>query len=120
MRMGVLRTTLRKVETSIDESKDHLQESRMREEDARQVDRGQSNSNTDEDEDVIVKGAQESGPTSVEAMGPPIPTASTQEAECAMEVDVSDMPSLPPRMPQLSHQRRMTCSRVIPPQWLER
>ena len=62
----------------------------MREEDAHQVDRGQS----DEDGDVIVEGAQESGPTGVEAMGPPIPMASTQEAEHAMEVDIADMPQL--------------------------
>ena len=66
----------------------------MREEDACQVDRGQSDSNTDEDGDVIVEGAQESGPTGVEATGPPIPTASTQEAKHTMEVDVSDMPQL--------------------------
>ena len=94
IRMGVLRTALRKVETSINESKDHLKESQMREEDAHQVDWGQSNSNTDEDGDVIVEGAQESGPTSAEATGPPIPTASTQEAERAMEVDIGDMPQL--------------------------
>ena len=92
--MGILQTALRKVETSINESKDHLEESRMREEDARQVDRGQSNSNMDKDGDVIVEGAQESGPTGAEATGPPIPTASTQEAECAMEVDIGDMPQL--------------------------
>ena len=92
--MGVLRTTLRKVETSINESKDHLKESQMREEDAHQVDQGQSDSNTDEDGDVIVEGAQESGPTSVEATGPPIPMVSTQEAERAMEVDIGDMPQL--------------------------
>ena len=92
--MGVLQTTLRKVETSINESEDHLEESRMREEDARQVDRGQSDSNMDEDGDVIVEGAQESGPTSVEATGPPIPMASTQEVEHTMEVDISDMPQL--------------------------
>ena len=66
----------------------------MREEDARQVDQGQSDSNMDEDGDVIVEGAQESGPTSVEATGPPIPMASTQEAERAMEVDIGDMPQL--------------------------
>ena len=66
----------------------------MREEDARQVDRGQSNSNTDEDGDVIVEGAQESGPTGVEATGPPILTVSTQEAECVMEVDIGNMPQL--------------------------
>ena len=75
---------------------------------------------TDEDRDVIVEGVQESGPIGAEATGPPIPTASTQEAERAMEVDISDSLSLPPRMPQLSHQRRMTCSRAIPLQWLER
>ena len=40
-RMGVLQTTLRKVDTSIDESEDHLEESQMREEDAHQVDWGQ-------------------------------------------------------------------------------
>ena len=57
IRMGVLQTTLRKVETSINESKDHLKESRMREEDACQVDRGESDSNTDKDGDVIVEGA---------------------------------------------------------------
>ena len=94
IRMGVLRTALRKVETSINESEDHLEESRMREEDACQVGQGQSNSNTDEDGDVIVEGVQESGPTGAEATGPPIPTASTQETEHAMEVDIDDMPQL--------------------------
>ena len=92
--MGILQTTLRKVETSVNESEDHLKESRMREEEAHQVDWGQSDSNTDEDGDVIVEGVQESGPTSVEATGPPIPTASTQEAKCTMDVDIGDMPQL--------------------------
>ena len=92
--MGVLRTTLRKVKTSINESKDHLKETRMREEDAHQVDRDQSHSNTDKDGDIIMEGAQESGPTGVKATGPPIPMAGTQEAECAMEVDIGDMPQL--------------------------
>ena len=66
----------------------------MREEEAYQVDQGQSDSNMDEDGDVIVEGVQESGPTSVEATDPPTPTASTQEAECTMDVDISDMPQL--------------------------
>ena len=66
----------------------------MREEDAHQVDRGQSDSNTDEDGDIIVEGAQESGPTIAEATGPPIPMATTQEAEHVMEVDSGDMPQL--------------------------
>ena len=94
LRMGVLQTSLRKVETSINKSEDHLEESQMREEEAHQVDWGQSNSNTDEDGDVIMEGAQESGPTSVEATGPPIPKVSTQEAKHAMDVDISDMPQL--------------------------
>ena len=94
IRMGILQTALRKVKTSINESEDHLKESQMREEDAHQVDRGQSDSNTDEDRDSIVEGVQESGPTGAEATGPPIPTVSTEGAECAMEVDISDMPQL--------------------------
>ena len=62
LRMGVLRTSLRKVETSINESEDHLEESRMREEEAHQVDRGQSDSNTDEDGDVIMEGCRRVAP----------------------------------------------------------
>ena len=38
--------------------------------------------------------AQESHPTGMEATGPPIPTASIQEAEPAMEVDEGDIPPL--------------------------
>ena len=66
----------------------------MREEDACQEDRGQSDSSKEQDRDVIVEGAQESGPTSAEATGPPIPTASIQVAEPAMEVDEGDIPPL--------------------------
>ena len=87
-RMGVLQTTLKKVETTMAKSKDHLEESQMREEEARQEDRGQSDSS---EGDVIVEGAQESGPTGVEATGPPIPMASIQEAEPSMEVDLDDI-----------------------------
>ena len=72
-RMGVLRTALKKVEASIAESKDHLKESQMREEEAHQEDWDQSNSS---EGDVIMEGAEESGPTSAEATGPPIPTGS--------------------------------------------
>ena len=75
--MGILRTALRKVETSINESEEHLEESWIREEEAHQVDRGQSDSNTDEDGDVIVEGVQESGPTCAEVTGLPTPMAST-------------------------------------------
>ena len=70
------------------ESEDHLEESRMREEEAHQEDWGQSNSSKG---DVVVEGAQESGPTGVEATSPPIPMASIQEAEPSMEMDVDDI-----------------------------
>ena len=89
--MGILRTALKKVEASIAESKDHLKESQMREEEACQEDRGQPDSS---EGDVIVEGAEESGPTGAESTGPPIPTASIQEAEPSMEVDMDDIPPL--------------------------
>ena len=90
-RMGVLRTALKKVVASIDESKDHLKESQMREEEAHQEDRGESDSSEEQDRDIIVEEAQESGPTGVEAMGPPTPTASIQAAEPSMDVDMEDI-----------------------------
>ena len=86
--MGILRTALKKAEASMAKSEDHLEESRMREEEACQEDRGQSDSSKG---DVIVEGAEESGPTGVEATGPPIPTASIQEPEPSMEVDMDDI-----------------------------
>ena len=64
----------------------------MREEEAHQEDQGESNSS--EEQDVVVEGAQESGPTGVEALGPPIPTASVQAAEPSMDVDIEDIPPL--------------------------
>ena len=88
--MGVLRTALKKVEASMTQSEDHLKESQVREEEARQEDRGQSNSSEEQDEDVVVEGAEGSGPTGVEAIGPLI----SQEAEPAMEVDMGDIPPL--------------------------
>ena len=93
-RMGVLRTALKKVEALMAESEDHLEESQMREEEALQEDQGQSDSSEGQDGDVIVEGAEESGPTGAEATGPPIPTASIQEAEPSMDVDVDDIPPL--------------------------
>ena len=93
-RMGILQTTLKKVETSIAESEEHLEESQMREKEAHQEDRGQSDSSEEQAGGIIVEGAWESGPTSVEATGLPIPTASNQEAEPAMEVDMGDIPPL--------------------------
>ena len=63
----------------------------MREEEAHQEDQGQSDSS---EGDVIVEGAEESGPTGAEATDPPIPTASIQEAEPSMEVDMDEIPPL--------------------------
>ena len=85
--MGILWTALKKVEASIDKSKDHLKESWMREED-----RGKSDSS--EEQDVVVEGAQESGPISVEVTVPPIPPATVQAAEPSMDVDMEDIPPL--------------------------
>ena len=75
-------------------SEDHLKESWIREEEACPVDRDQSDSNTDNDGDVVVKGEQDTGPTSAEAPDPPTPTASAPEAEHTMEVEVGEMPQL--------------------------
>ena len=47
------------------ESEDHLEE-----EEARQGDQGQSNSSEGQDGDIMVEGAEESGPTGAEATGP--------------------------------------------------
>ena len=94
IRTGILCSALRKVETSISESEDHLEESRIREEEAHPVDWDQSDSNTDDDGDVVVEGEQDTGPTSAEAPDPPTPTASAPEAEHTMEIEVSGMPQL--------------------------
>ena len=88
-RMGILQTTLKKVEASIDKSKDHLKESQIREEEACQEDWGESDSS--EEQNIVVEGAQESGPTGAEAMGPPIPMASVQAAEPSMDVEMEDI-----------------------------
>ena len=118
--MGILRTALRKVEASINESEDHLEESRMREEEAHQEDRGESDSSEEQDRDVIVEGAQESGPTSAEATDPPIPMANIHKQSPLWRWTWVTSHRLLPRMQQRSCPRRMRCSQVIPPQWLER
>ena len=58
------------------------------------MDWGQSDSNTDDDGDVVVEREQDTGPTSAEAPDPPTPMASAPEAEHTMEVEVSEMPQL--------------------------
>ena len=89
--MGILRTALKKVEASIDESEDHLKESQMREEEAHREDWGESDSSEEQGRDVIVEGEPESGPSGVEATGPPTPSASVQAAEPSMDMDMEDV-----------------------------
>ena len=89
-RIGILRTALKKAEASIAESEDHLEESWIWEEEARQGDQGQSDSSEGQDGDVMVEGPEESGPTGVESTG----SLRSQEAEPSMEVDMDDIPPL--------------------------
>ena len=86
-RMGILQNTLKKVEASMAESEDHLEESQMREEEAHQEDQGQSDSSEGQDRDVVVKGAKGSGPTGAEATVP----LRSHEAEPPMDVDMDDI-----------------------------
>ena len=86
-RMGIFQTNLKKVEASMAESEDHLKESQMREEEAHQEYQGQSNSSEGQDRDVVVEGAEGSGPTGAEATGP----LRSHEAEPPMDVDMDDI-----------------------------
>ena len=72
------------------ENEDHLEESQIWEEKAHQGDQGQSNSSEGQDDDVVVEGLEESGPTGAESTGP----LRSQEAEPSMEVDMDDIPPL--------------------------
>ena len=89
-RMGIIRTALEKAKASVAENEDHLEESWIREEEAHQGDQGQSNSSERQDDDVMVEGPEESGPTGVESTS----LLRSQEAEPSMEVDVDDIPPL--------------------------
>ena len=89
-RMGILQTTLKKAEAPMAKSEDHLEESWIQEEEACQGDQGQSDSSEGQDGDVVLGGAEESGPTGAEATGP----LRSQEAEPSMEVDMDDIPLL--------------------------
>ena len=86
-RMGILQTTHKKVEALMVESKDHLEENQMREEEAHQEDRGQSDSSKGQDGDVVGEGAEGSGPAGAEAISP----LRSQEAEPSMGVDMHDI-----------------------------
>ena len=85
--MGIVQTALDKAEASVTENEDHLEESRIWEEEAHQGDQGQSDSSEEQDDDVVVEGPEEGGPTGVESASP----LRSQEAESSMEVDVDDI-----------------------------
>ena len=97
--MGILQTALKKVEASVAENEDHLEESQIQEEEARHGDQGQSDSSEEHDGDVMVEEPEESGLTR------------GQEAEPSMEVDVDDTPPLTSSGMSLSQLRRMRSHR---------
>ena len=115
-RMGIVRTALDKAEASVAENEDHLEESQIREEEAHQGDQGQSNSSEGQDDDVVVEGPEESGPTGAESTSP----LRSQEAEPSMEVDMDDILQLTSGGTITVTNEVKRCSWVIPPQWLER
>ena len=89
-KMGIVRTALDKAEASVAENEDHLEESWIQEEEACQGDQGQSDSSEGQNDDVMVEGPEESGPTGAESTTP----LRSQEAEPSMKVDVDDIPPL--------------------------
>ena len=89
-RMGIVRTALDKAEASVAENEDHLEESRIWEEETHQGDQGQSDSSEGQNGDVMVEGLEESGHTGAESTSP----LRSQEAEPSMEVDVDSIPPL--------------------------
>ena len=115
-RMGIIRTALEKAEASVAENEDHLEESRIREEEACHGDQGQSNSSEGQYSDIVVEEPEESGLTGVEPTSP----LKSQETEPSMEVDVDSTLPLTSGGDITAHPRRMRCSWVIPPQWLEK
>ena len=88
--MHVLQTSLKKVEAVVAENENHLEESWIREEEARQGDQGQSHSSEEHEGNVVVKEPEESGLTGAESTGP----LESQGTELSMEVDVDDIPHL--------------------------
>ena len=89
-RMNVLQTSLKKVEAAVAVNENHLEESRIWEEEARQGDQGQSNSSEEHEGDIVVKELEESGLTGAESTSP----LKSQGTEPSMEVDGDDIPPL--------------------------
>ena len=81
------------MEAAVAENENHLEGSRIWEEEAHQGDQGQSDSSEEHKDDVVVEELQESGLTSVTSTGP----LESQGTEPSMEVDVDDIPPLTSR-----------------------
>ena len=92
----------------------------MREEEAHQGDRGESDSSKEQDRDVIVEEEQESGPTGAEAPGPPTSMASVHAAEPSMDVDLEDVPPLTSEEVTAVTPEEDEVLQLILPHWLER
>ena len=86
-RMGIIQTALEKVEASVAEDEDHLEESQIREEEACHGDQGQSDSSEGQSSNVMVEEPRESGLTGVESTSP----LESQGTEPSMEVDVDSI-----------------------------
>ena len=71
-------------------NENHLEESRIQEEEARQGDQGQSNSSEEHEGDVVVEEPEESGLTGLKSTG----LLKSQGTEPSVEVDVDDIPPL--------------------------
>ena len=77
----------RKLEAAVVENENHLEESRIWEEEAHQGDQGQSDSSEKHEGDIVVKEPEESGLTGAESTGP----LESQGTKPSMEVDVDDI-----------------------------
>ena len=69
-RMNILSTSFKKVEAAVAENENHLEESRIWEEEACQGDQGQSNSSEEHEGNVVVEEPEQSGLTGAESTGP--------------------------------------------------
>ena len=89
-RMNILQTSLKKVEAAVAANENHLEESRIREEEAWQGDQGQSDSSEEHEGDVVVKELEESGLTGAESISP----LKSQGTEPSMEIDIDNISPL--------------------------
>ena len=88
--MGMQRTSLERVESSINRNEDHLEENRMGEEEAHDGDWDLCDSSEEHEGEVMVEELEDTGPTSTDSNDPP----RSQEVVPPMEVDAEQLPPL--------------------------